>query len=447
MRLKEIRTHKLFGIFDHAIPLNMDDRITIIHGPNGYGKTAVLRLIAGVFTPQYGVLRELPFDRLELCMYNGSVLTVTADGFKDDANRDHIVFDFPPNEPFDLSRQHKSSIRTINKGDLETFIPGLERVGVNEWFSLQTGETMDFEGVLDRFTDELPFRTRKKLEYPIWLTELQESLDVHFIRANRLELNRAHRTSKSRQSEWISVVARFADELAGLIRSTLATYAELSQSLDRSFPHRLVVASNGSSHSPEAIRGKLNQLEQQRKNLVDAGLLDHDQQPDVQIPAAEIEETKWDVLSVYVSDVEKKLAVFSDLYAKIDLFRSILNRKFQYKSVAVNKHEGIVFRTEDGKQLPPSSLSSGEQHEVVLLYQLLFKVKRDSLILIDEPELSLHVAWQKQFLRDLSQITALANFDALIATHSPQIISDRWDDLTVELRGPKECESTSMSMT
>ncbi len=70
-----------------------------------------------------------------------------------------------------------------------------------------------------------------------------------------------------------------------------------------------------------------------------------------------------------------------------------------------------------------------------MLYELLFKAKPNSLILIDEPELSLHVAWQAQFLKDLQQIAKLVNIDVLMATHSPDIISDRWD-LTVELKGP-----------
>jgi predicted ATP-binding protein involved in virulence len=55
--------------------------------------------------------------------------------------------------------------------------------------------------------------------------------------------------------------------------------------------------------------------------------------------------------------------------------------------------------------------------------------------LIDEPELSLHVGWQAQFLKDLQEITGLADLDVLMATHSPDIIQDRWD-LTVELKGP-----------
>jgi predicted ATP-binding protein involved in virulence len=68
---------------------------------------------------------------------------------------------------------------------------------------------------------------------------------------------------------------------------------------------------------------------------------------------------------------------------------------------------------------------------------LLFKVEPDSLILIDEPELSLHIAWQERFLKGLQEIIKLTPKDFLIATHSPDIISDRWD-LTVELKGPAQ---------
>lgn len=77
-----------------------------------------------------------------------------------------------------------------------------------------------------------------------------------------------------------------------------------------------------------------------------------------------------------------------------------------------------------------TELSSGEQHEVVLLSELLFKATENSLVLIDEPEISLHVVWQKEFLNDIKEIIVLKNIDIVIATHSPQIINERWD-LTV----------------
>ena len=69
-------------------------------------------------------------------------------------------------------------------------------------------------------------------------------------------------------------------------------------------------------------------------------------------------------------------------------------------------------------------------------YELLFRTKPNALILIDEPELSLHVAWQVEFLKDLERVIKLSSFDVILATHSPQIINNRWD-LTKELEGPK----------
>lgn len=45
MRVKEISVSRLFGLFNHTIPMKMDDRVTIITSPNGYGKTTILRLV------------------------------------------------------------------------------------------------------------------------------------------------------------------------------------------------------------------------------------------------------------------------------------------------------------------------------------------------------------------------------------------------------------------
>jgi predicted ATP-binding protein involved in virulence len=89
----------------------------------------------------------------------------------------------------------------------------------------------------------------------------------------------------------------------------------------------------------------------------------------------------------------------------------------------------------DGSELDLEMLSSGEQHELVLLYDLLFETSKNALVMIDEPELSLHVAWQDEVLKDLLEMAELSDFDVLLATHSPLIIGDRWD-LTVELKGP-----------
>ncbi|MGH7121406.1 MAG: AAA family ATPase, partial [Acetobacteraceae bacterium] len=78
-------------------------------------------------------------------------------------------------------------------------------------------------------------------------------------------------------------------------------------------------------------------------------------------------------------------------------------------------------------------------HELVLLYYLLFRVRPNTLVMIDEPELSLHVTWQKRFLPDLLLLVSTVAFDALLATHSPFIIGDR-SDLALALPAAESSE-------
>ena len=438
MRLQSIKVDSLFGIFNHKIPMNLDDRITIIHGPNGFGKTAVLRLISDIFESRHTAVRELPFKRVELRFDDGQILEVKKVGPARTAADQAIIYHCPPHEPFELSKTElsESLVSTI-----DNYIGGLHRTGPQEWLHEPLGEILDLDEVLDRFGRHLPFDVRGD-RYPDWLIQLRDSLDVNFVRATRLEPARApgYPGRKRRRKYTASVVSRYADELADHIRGTLASYAELSQSLDRSFPRRLVNESAGSVLAMDQIELRLGKLEERRKELTGAGLLDKEQES--HFDASNIDESKAEALSLYIQDVEEKLAKFDELYDRIDLLKSILNNRFQFKTVAIDKSDGIEFRTDDGALLEPNFLSSGEQHEVVMLYQLLFKVKKNSLMLIDEPELSLHIAWQEQFLTDLKKITDVSSFDVLIATHSPQIIGERWD-LTVALEEPSKLSTVS----
>ena len=67
MRIKQISVRGLFGIFNHIIPLNFEeDRITIIHGPNGFGKSTLLQLLSDFFEAQYQTILEIPFDEFRI---------------------------------------------------------------------------------------------------------------------------------------------------------------------------------------------------------------------------------------------------------------------------------------------------------------------------------------------------------------------------------------------
>ena len=116
--------------------------------------------------------------------------------------------------------------------------------------------------------------------------------------------------------------------------------------------------------------------------------------------------------------------MFEDLVGKLDLFTRIINSRLQFKEMQVDKEYG--FRIFDEKSKVPielSKLSSGEKQEIVLFYDLIFDAEKDVLLLIDEPEISLHISWQKMFMDDLLDVSKETGIQSIIATHSPQIVS------------------------
>ncbi len=447
MQIQQISVSGLFGIFDHVIPLNMDERITIIHGPNGFGKTAMLRILNGFFNSRYSVFRNIPFSKFRVEFSNDSSVEVvkTSEGSGKTKKREHINIEFhKPNSEKQIYILRETKDSSDFDPVLEDIVPGLKRVAPKRWVDIHTGEFFSLGEVMDRFEDILPSKVKFQ-EEPEWLENLKNDIHVRLIESQRLLNVVPSRSSRvySGESTMLSTVSAYSDELAKLIQSKLAEYGTTSQSLDRTFPARVVQQQLSPDISDEELRQQLNELEETRSRLIEVGLLDKDENSDFQIQPKAIDESTKNILSVYVEDVENKLSVFNEIARKIELLRRIINNKFaySYKEMNFNKEKGFVFKTlynssysQNTDTLSPTDLSSGEQHELVLLYELLFKVKPNSLVLIDEPELSLHVGWQAQFLKDLQEITKLADLDVLMATHSPDIIQDRWD-LTVELKG------------
>ncbi len=126
-------------------------------------------------------------------------------------------------------------------------------------------------------------------------------------------------------------------------------------------------------------------------------------------------------MNLYVKDSEEKLTVLECLSEKIKLLLKIINSKFQGKELRIDEKKGFIIIGKGG-EIDPALLSSGEQHELVMFYDLIFKVEPNTLVMIDEPELSLHVTWQNKFIDELKEIVAHSKFDVLIATHSPTIV-------------------------
>lgn len=120
------------------------------------------------------------------------------------------------------------------------------------------------------------------------------------------------------------------------------------------------------------------------------------------------------------------------LAESIIVFQDIINSFFVGKRLQiVNGRMGVVLN--DGTAIPMGSLSSGETNLLIIFYRLLFQASPDSLVILDEPEISLHVSWQQKLGPVFMDICRLRGLEMLIATHSPQTIHDMWDQAS-ELR-------------
>lgn len=95
------------------------------------------------------------------------------------------------------------------------------------------------------------------------------------------------------------------------------------------------------------------------------------------------------------------------------------------KQLKFNTNAELSVQIENKILEPVTSLSSGECQLVVILTHLAFNpdAKRANVFIIDEPELSLHVKWQEEFVGAIQQ--ANPDLQLILATHSPSIVLDR----------------------
>ena len=441
MRIDQVQVKGLFGRFDHHLKFATDENIMIMIGPNGFGKTTTLRLIDALFNRSVSRVAAVPFRQLEVFFDNGHVLTAIKPEDVDPRKPDSsdVVLTLRSDrrsETYQHRRISADSLR-LPLAVVEDLIPVLRRVGRREWRNLETGRILDRDEVLAAHEDELaPILQRGIAPAPEWLQELRNSVAVSLIDTERLTGTPIPPSGRHGVREEVPkrTVRRYSEELAGRVSRSNEEYLALSQSLDRTFPARLVADNSDQNGSMDELRSQLDALERKRSRLEHAGLL-AGEQSDIEVPdLTRVDESRRGVLSVFAQDAAEKLAVFDELYDCVDAFTSIANSHFHHKQVMVSA-KGLGVADSDGDSLDLETLSSGEQHELVILYELIFRTAPDSLVLIDEPELSLHVAWQAQFVPDLERMAKLTGFRAILATHSPDIIGDRWD-LTVELHGP-----------
>jgi ABC-type iron transport system FetAB ATPase subunit len=131
-----------------------------------------------------------------------------------------------------------------------------------------------------------------------------------------------------------------------------------------------------------------------------------------------------------ISDYVKRHHYFSE---SVIIFRDLINSFLSDKDLTIDAKGNVALALSSGMMIPVKDMSSGEKQMFIILYRLLFHAAPSSFVMIDEPEISLHVSWQQRIGTILKDIARLRDLQIVAATHSPQIVHNDWE-LTNELR-------------
>ena len=103
-------------------------------------------------------------------------------------------------------------------------------------------------------------------------------------------------------------------------------------------------------------------------------------------------------------------------------FQDMVDELFSYTRKKIDRKSNDIVFFQDGEQLLPYKLSSGEKQMLVILLTVLVRDEDHCVLFMDEPEASLHIEWQQKLIgmiRDLNP-----NAQLILTTHSPAVIME-----------------------
>ena len=112
-------------------------------------------------------------------------------------------------------------------------------------------------------------------------------------------------------------------------------------------------------------------------------------------------------------------------------FQDMLDDLFRETGKRVVRSENEIRFTQIGETLVPYQLSSGEKQMLAILLTVLVEDNEPYVLFMDEPEVSLHIEWQKQLIDLILELNP--NVQIILTTHSPAVIMNGWMDSVTEV--------------
>lgn len=119
------------------------------------------------------------------------------------------------------------------------------------------------------------------------------------------------------------------------------------------------------------------------------------------------------------------------LSRKKSRFQDIVDNLFSDTGKRIVRNENEIRFTQIGEMLTPYQLSSGEKQMLAILLTVLVEDDQHYVLFMDEPEVSLHVDWQKRLIDLILELNP--NVQIILTTHSPAVIMNGWVDHVTEV--------------
>ena len=319
--LKSIKITKLFGRFDYILSFS-NQQIMIITGPNGYGKSTILRIINNFCNNNFEKILTYVFSELTITCDSGCiVIEKKKNSFK--INN----FEFPyPSRKWD--RKHSIS-RYLMEMDLGKFsdIRSSEKVMGRVTKQLRFGDDDFFDAnfvfsILDAYDGDL---STEKLNREI--EELNSAFDlikviqqdigkVHFIQEQRLiekrEIPDEERRYSQPKTEYVTVINENSEKLKAELAEIMKRHSTISSNLDSSYIKRLFEADSVGITYSDIVK-QLEFLQKRQDKLQKYGLAEI-QNASYLNQLNQDKLKRFDVeLSIYLEDANAKYKVFEPI--------------------------------------------------------------------------------------------------------------------------------------
>lgn len=468
MKLLSLVATKVHGYL--PISIHFHDDCTFLIGLNGAGKTSALRLVTAMITPNLEELASIDFERAEIQVADGeNTLRILAAKNRGEMSLSLDNFTEPLHlTPAQLQLLVDSRYRDDGHSPLKDLIQSSSTYRL-----LRSLPTPIFLGIERRTAwsssaeeiDGRKVRASIKRWHPEYSID-RESIGlggfgevnqlvrskVAEIRAAQVKLDDELRIKFFIQAFEYKPTKMFdgklqlpsRDDLAKY-RSQLGTIERVAKNLKLPAPEMTATVSRFFDQMSRAVSTLEVEMNAQRNLAIGRGPASKNKwekppsRSNEKIPDKDLVE--WLVNSPQAERVIDSLELFSshenkrsELNAPISKFLELLNGFFSQTNKEVEISETgdlVIFQTLVPGARGLSALSSGERQLLNMLGHLILnpELSESGIFMIDEPELSLHIAWQERFVDAIT--AANPNIQFIMATHSPAIVLDR-DEKCVE---------------